>query len=79
MLIAGAAAEASAPRVSKKATASQSSKVGTSHRFEGQMVGGKGQAPLEALSEVENEKSIDSLIGIRKNFSDRSEKAKGLR
>lgn len=54
-------------------------KLSTDIRFDGQMVGGKIQNPLEALSVVENEKSIDDLIGVRKDFRDRSEKSKGLR
>jgi hypothetical protein len=57
----------------------KSGRLSTDVRFDGQEVGGKLQNPLEALSVVENEKSIDDLIGVRKNFKDRSEKAKGLR
>lgn len=61
------------------ASQGQKPKLSTDIRFDGQVVGGKLQNPLEALSVVENEKSIDDLIGVRKNFRDRSEKAKGLR
>lgn len=54
-------------------------KLSTDVRFDGQTVGGKIQSPFESLAVVENEKSIDDLIGVRKNFSDRSEKSKGMR
>jgi hypothetical protein len=55
------------------------SSLTTDAKFDGTTVGGKIQAPLEALSVVENEKDIDDLIGVRKDFRDRSDKAKGLR
>ena len=54
-------------------------KLSTDVKFDGQMVGGKIQSPFESLTVVENEKSIDDLIGVRKNFSDRSAKSKGMR
>lgn len=79
LVLTGKSAEAAPHSKAPKASVRKSTKVGTNHSFDGQMVGGQGQAPMEALSEVENEKSIDSLIGVRKNFADRSQKAKGLR
>lgn len=63
----------------KKLRQNPSSTLSTDVRFDGQLVGGKIQSPMEALSVVENEKSIDDLIGVRKNFQDRNEKLKGLR
>ena len=53
--------------------------LSTNMKFDGLTVGGKVQAPLESLTVVENEKEIDDLIGVRKDFKDRSLKAKGLR
>lgn len=55
------------------------SKLSTDVRFGDHMVGGQYQVPMEALSVVENDKSIDDLIGVRKNFKDRIEKSKGFR
>lgn len=55
------------------------SQLSTDVKFDGTLVGGKIQAPFESLTVVENEKDIDDLIGVRKNFDDRSKKAKGLR
>ncbi len=76
MIGASVFAKAPAPKV---VAASNHSKLSTDVRFDGQTVGGKIQSPAEALSVVENEKSIDDLIGVRKDFRDRSSKAKGLR
>jgi hypothetical protein len=55
------------------------SKLSTDIKFDGQTVGGKIQAPFESLTEVENEKLIDQLIGARKNFNDRILKSNQLR
>lgn len=54
-------------------------KLSTDIKFDGQAVGGKMQAPFESLTEVENEKLIDQLIGARKNFNDRIQKSNQLR
>lgn len=54
-------------------------KLSTDIKFDGQNVGGKIQAPFESLTEVENEKIIDQLIGARKNFNDRVQKLNQLR
>lgn len=54
-------------------------KLSTDIKFDGQTVGGKMQAPFESLTEVENEKLIDQLIGARKNFNDRILKSNQLR
>ncbi len=62
-----------------KAAAKKQSSLTTDAKFDDQAVGGKYQLPMEALSIVENEKSIDDLIGVRKNFRDRVQKTKGMR
>lgn len=64
-----------------RAQANQQSKpkLSTDIKFDGQTVGGKMQAPFESLTEVENEKLIDQLIGARKNFNDRISKSNQLR
>lgn len=51
-------------------------KLTTDAQFNDHMVGGQYQVPFETVSTVENEKSIDSLIGVRKNFKDRIERSK---
>lgn len=73
--------EASQVSTAEKTPAAQPSKSGlsTDVRFGDQSVGGKYQLPMEALSVVENEKSIDDLIGVRKNFQDRVTRTKGMR
>lgn len=57
----------------------EGSQLSTDVKFDDHLVGGKYQVPLEALSVVENEKILDELIGVRKDFNDRVEKSKGLR
>ena len=79
LLVSLSAWSAPKPTTAKPTGTKTSSKVGTNHQFDGALIGGKNQVPMEALTEVENEKAIDDLIGIRKNFSDRAVKAKGLR
>ena len=56
-----------------------SPKLTTDAQFSDQVVGGQYQVPFEAVSTVENEKRIDALIGVRKNFHDRIEKSKNYR
>lgn len=58
---------------------SSGGKLSTNIDFNDQLVGGKYQSPMEALSVVEDEKSIDDLIGVRKNFHDREERSKAMR
>lgn len=62
-----------------EAASTQKSKLSTDIKFDGHTVGGKTQAPFESLTEVENEKMIDQLIGARKNFNDRIQKSNQLR
>lgn len=63
----------------KKETLKPHQGLSTNVRFGDQTVGGRYQLPMEALSVVENEKSIDDLIGVRKNFKDRITRSKGMR
>ena len=66
--------------VSVKAQAGpKQNKLSTDIKFDGHSVGGQVQAPFESLTEVENEKLIDQLIGVRKNFNDRTKKSNQLR
>ena len=60
-------------------TKAKNSALTTDAKFGDQAVGGLYQLPMEALSVVENEKSIDDLIGVRKNFRDRVQRSKGMR
>ncbi len=73
-------------KTSKAVTASKTAaptdpatKLTTDAQFGDHMVGGQYQVPFETVSTVENEKSIDSLIGVRKNFKDRIERSKTFR
>ncbi len=63
----------------EKSSTKNNSQLSTDVRFDGQLVGGKIQSPFESLTVVENEKSIDNLIGMRANFSDRIVKSQGMR
>lgn len=74
LLVIGGFAKAAPKQVSKPA-----SRLSTNIKFDGHTVGGQVQSPFESLTEVENEKSIDQLIGARKNFNDRIQKANELR
>ena len=47
------------------------SKLSTDIDFADKVVGGKYQYSNESITTVENDKSLDDLIGVRKNFADR--------
>ena len=68
-----------AAAASKNAATGPADKLTTDAQFGDHMVGGQYQVPFETVSTVENEKSIDSLIGVRKNFKDRIERSKTFR
>lgn len=68
-----------AAAASKAAPTDPATKLTTDAQFGDHMVGGQYQVPFETVSTVENEKSIDSLIGVRKNFKDRIERSKTFR
>jgi hypothetical protein len=58
---------------------SQKKSLSTSVDFSDRTVGGKYMFSTEAITTVENDKSLDDLIGVRKNFKDRIERSESLR
>ena len=54
-------------------------KLSTNLDFDDRTVGGKYNFSTEAITTVENDKSLDDLIGVRKNFKDRIERSESLR
>lgn len=54
-------------------------KLSTSVDFSDRTVGGKYMFSTEAITTVESDKSLDDLIGVRKNFKDRMERSGSLR
>lgn len=62
-----------------KSTLNKDKKLSTQVDFNDHLVGGTYQKPLEALTVVEDDKSLESLIGMRKNFKDREKKMKELK
>jgi hypothetical protein len=54
-------------------------KLSTSVDFGDRTVGGKYVYTTESITTVENDKSLDDLIGVRKNFKDRIERSESLR
>ena len=61
-------AETAAPAASAEASADKSE---TSHNFEDLLVQGKYHFTDEAVSTVEEDKVLDSLLGLRSDFKDR--------
>ncbi len=61
-----------------KKTAS-TKKISTHVDFDDRLVGGKYQYSTEAITKVEDDKSLEDLIGVRKNFKDRIDQYKDLR
>lgn len=53
--------------------------LSTNVNFDDRLVGGKYQYSTEAITKVENDKSLDDLIGVRKNFEDRLNRSETLR
>lgn len=47
--------------------------------FDNHAVGGKYQVPMESMTVIEDEKTLDDLIGVRQNFRDRLQSSKELR
>ncbi len=58
---------------------SPKSKLSTDVNFNGRLVKGQYQYSTESITTVENEKGIDDLIGVRKDFNDRIQKSRTLR
>ncbi len=54
-----------------KATTTTSKTSNTEHNFEDMLVQGKFHFSDEAVTTVEEDKVLDSLIGVRKDFKDR--------
>jgi len=63
----------------QKKQAHKRDNLSTDINFDGRLVKGKYQSSSESITTVENEKNLDDLIGVRKNFKDRNEKAEDLR
>ncbi len=53
--------------------------LSTNVNFDDRLVGGKYQYSTEAITKVENDKALDDLIGVRKNFEDRLNRSETLR
>ncbi|MEK6772919.1 MAG: hypothetical protein AABY64_03170 [Bdellovibrionota bacterium] len=79
VLAAKKAVKAAPAKADAASKASSATKLTTDAQFGDQMVNGQYQMPFESVSTVENEKNIDALIGVRKNFDDRIEKTKSYR
>lgn len=47
------------------------SKLSTFVNFDDRLVGGKYQFSTEAITKVENDKSLEDLVGARKDFNDK--------
>lgn len=67
------AADKKAPAVTNTTTKSQSE-----HSFEDLLVQGKYHFSDEAVTTVEDDKVLDSLIGVRSDFKDRIKQSSGL-
>ena len=57
--------------------AAQKSSEATSHNFEDLLVQGKYHFSDEAVTTVEEDKVLDSLIGVRSDFKDRLKSSTG--
>lgn len=57
----------------------KANKLSTQVDFDDRLVGGKYQYSTEAITKVEDDKSLDDLIGVRKNFNDKDSQYKDLR
>lgn len=63
----------------KAKTSKKKPKLSTSVDFTDRTVGGKYLFSTEAITTVENDKHLDDLIGVRKNFKDRLDRSESLR
>lgn len=77
----GSVAMAAPSKDAKKAPASalpaSGSSESTSHNFEDLLVQGKYHFSDEAVTTVEEDKVLDSLIGVRSDFKDRLKSSTG--
>ena len=62
----------------KKAPAKMDAKSQNEHSFEDLLVQGKYHFSDEAVTTVEDDKVLDSLIGVRSDFKDRIKQSSGL-
>lgn len=53
------------------------SKLGTDFSFEDQLIRGRYQFSDQAMADVENEKGLEDLLGVRKHFKDRLNESMG--
>lgn len=63
---------------SAKTAPAANSKVAQTHNFEDLLVQGKYHFSDEAVTTVEDDKVLDSLIGVRAEFKDRIKQSSGL-
>lgn len=68
---------AAASTAKKAGTSTTTAKSNTSHNFEDLLVQGKYHFSEEAVSTVEEDKVLDSLIGVRSDFKDRLKSSTG--
>ena len=68
---------ANAPEQKPKAVDAKSDKSQTEHSFEDLLVQGKYHFSDESVTTVEEDKVLDSLIGVRTDFKDRLEESAG--
>lgn len=71
--------QAAPKKEQKQELAKTKKKLSTSVDFNDRTVGGKYMYSTEAITTVEDDKSLDDLIGVRKNFKDRIERSESLR
>ena len=69
--LASSAAEVASPSANKNSK----DKGSSSHNFEDLLVQGKYHFSDEAVTTVEEDKVLDSLLGVRSDFKDRIEKS----
>lgn len=55
------------------------SKVSTDIKFDDHVIGGQYPKALESITTVENEKDLDDLLGVRKDFKDRLKQSESRR
>ena len=70
-LVAGFAAEAKSAGKVPGALVNSAVEPSTRHSFSGSRVNGQYQVPAEATAQIENEKPLEELLGLRTQFRDR--------
>jgi hypothetical protein len=78
LFVSGIATAAPAKKAAEAASAlPKKADTSTSHSFEDLLVQGKYHFSEEAVSTVEEDKVLDSLIGVRSDFKDRLKTSTG--